>query len=253
MSVNRFLNSVQRMTVPCKDEPCRTGTVLKEGLLFYLRYVVISFLLIVVVLTISKLTGLEIKHVASTEAFRDSFRNNLPIRLFQACLLGPIMEEIVFRLWLSFKRHHLGIALFALSYVVLTKYVFPHEQEVFLWGYHSAYFEHAGLKVLISGLFSSSVIIVKEDWLTNLGVRTKHIIICISLFCFAALHLTNIICPWYLYPLMLIMCLPQFILGTTATYFRIQLGFFAGLAFHCLINVGVLLISHGKDIMSLLG
>lgn len=252
MMIRRFLYSLDRMTSPRKDESQGAGVVIKEGLVFYLKYVVIAFLIIVVVLTVSKWLGVDIHNKMSTSAFKESARANLPIRLLQMCLLGPLLEELHFRLWLSFKRVHLGITLFFLSYVLLTKFVFPHEHDVYWFGYHSIYFGHAGPKVLISGLLASSVLLLKQDWLSSLSDKTKHTIIYASLFCFAALHLTNIVCPSYLYPFMLVLCLPQLILGATVTYYRIQIGFFAGLAFHCLLNFMVALPSYGKDIVSLL-
>lgn len=233
----RFIDKILEMTSPRRDPDLSGAAVVKEGVRFYVRYVLFAFAYIVVVMAVSKVTGLEIKHVLSTSGYRDAVGADLVRKCFRVCLWGPLLEELTFRLWNSFKRRDVAITVFVIAYVLLTRYILPHDHNVSLWGFASDYFEHFPLKVLLSGLLAAGVYFLENDRLSRLGDKTKHVIICVSLLVFALLHMTNVSCAWYLYPVVVFMCLPQLILGTTATYYRIQIGFWAGVAFHCLVNL----------------
>lgn len=239
----RFVDTVWEMTVPRKDPYLGGATVVKEGVRFYLKYVIFSYILIVAILLVSDWTGLDIKHVMSADHYRDAVGADLVKRSLQVCLWGPILEELTFRLWHSFKRIHVGISVFVISYIVLTKAVLPHDHDVTLWCFQSDYFEHVVVKVLLSGLLAAGAYFLDNNRLSGLDDKTKHVIIFVSLLVFALLHVTNVSCAWYLYPIVVLMCLPQLILGTTVIYYRIQLGFWAGVAFHCLVNLFFTLLS----------
>ena len=239
----RFFDRILEMTSPRRDPDLSGAEVVKEGIRFYVKYVLFAYVFIVAVMFVSKLTGLDIQHVMSTDGYRNAEGADLVKRCLQVCLWGPILEELTFRLWHSFKRTHVGITVFTVSYIVLTKLVLPHDHDVTLWCFRSDYFEHFPLKVLISGLLAVVVYFLDKDRLSRLDDKTKHVLVCVSLFLFAILHLTNVSCAWYLYPLVVLMCLPQLVLGTTIVYYRIQLGFWAGVAFHCLVNLFFTLLS----------
>lgn len=237
MSRIRFIDKILEMTSPRRDPDLSGAAVVKEGVRFYVRYFLFAFVFIVAVMLVSRWTGLEIKHALSTSGYRDAAGANLTRKYLRLCLWGPILEELTFRLWNSFKRRDVAITVFVIAYVLLTRYILPHDHDVSLWGVHSDYFEHFPLKVLLSGLLAAGVYFLENNRLSRLDDKTKHVIICVSLLVFTLLHVTNAICAWYLYPVVVLMCLPQLILGTTATYYRIQLGFWAGVAFHCLVNL----------------
>ena len=243
MSRLRFIDMVLEMTSPRRDSNLGGATVVKEGVRFYIKYIILAYVFIVAVMIVSKWTGLEIKHVMSTDGYRNAAGLDLVKRCLQVCLWGPILEELTFRLWHSFKRIDIGITVFVISYIVLTKLVLPHDHDVTLWCFRSDYFEHFPLKVLISGLLATGVYFLENNRLSRLDNKTKHVIVIVSLLVFALLHVTNVECAWYLYPVVVLMCLPQLILGTTVIYYRLRLGFWAGVAFHCLVNLFFTLLS----------
>ena len=216
---------------------------MKEGLVFYIKYMVFAFGVIVLVLVVSRLGGIELNNVMSTASHREQVRDNLLFWLLQLSLFGPLIEEVLFRLWLSFKRGHIAISVFVLSYVILTLSL-PHAHDVYVGSVKSNYFEHVLLKMTISALLSLCVLFISQERLDKITERRKHQVILVSLCAFALLHLGNIRCAWYLYPLMTIMCLPQLILGTTITHYRLHRNFATGLIFHCVVNLATVLVSY---------
>lgn len=212
MSRLRFIDTVLEMTSPRRDPNLGGATVVKEGVRFYVKYIILAYVFIVAVMLVSKWTGLEIRHVMSTDGYRNAAGADLVKKFLQVCLWGPILEELTFRLWHSFKRIDLGITVFVISYIVLTKLVLPHDHDVALWCFRSDYFEHFPLKVLISGLLATVGYFLANNRLSGLDDKTRHVIIMISLLVFALLHVTNTRCAWYLYPVVVLMCLPQLIL-----------------------------------------
>lgn len=227
------------------------GVILKRGVFFYIKYGLLSFLVIVFVLALSNILGIEIKNVMSTDSHREKVQENLFIWLLQLSLFGPLIEEIIFRLWLSFKRGHIAVSVFVLSYVILTLSI-PHAHDVYVGSVQSDYFEHVLLKVTISALLSLCILFISQERVDKITAHRKHQIILVSLFVFALLHLGNARCAWYIYPLMTIMCLPQLILGTTVTYYRLHRTFATGLIFHCLVNLITVAISYKDAILGLL-
>lgn len=230
-----------------------TREIIFSGILFYLKYIIIAFVVIALVLLIIRLTGIEVEHIGSSKEFKDSFRSNILCGLFEICLLGPLLEELLFRLWLTFKRSHILISTFVLLYALLTLCILPHTHECCLFGFQSDYFEKPILKCLISSILSSPILLIKKDRLESFKGKYGQWLIYFSVLCFALVHITNLRCDWYMYPFLVIMCLPQLVIGTTITYYRLNIGFLTGLLFHIIINFIPTFISYHSEILGLFG
>ena len=228
-----------------------TREVIFRGLVFYLKYITIAFFVIALVLLITKLTGIELENIGSSKEFKDSFRSNILCGLLEICLFGPALEEIIFRLWLTLRRSHVIISLFVIVYALLTLCLLPHTHECYLFGFQSDYFEHPLLKCGISLAFVSPVFFIKKNRFESFRAKYGQYLVYFSVLCFALVHITNIRCAWYLYPFMIIMCLPQLVMGTTITYYRLNIGFISGLIFHIIINFIPTFISYHSEIIGL--
>lgn len=215
------------------------GVVLKESVLFYLKYIIISFAIIVLVLILSSALGIEIQNVNSLKGTRSE---NFLYSVVMMIIIGPLMEESIFRLWNSFRREHMMISLFVITYVLLTKGI-PHGHHVAIGSVQSDYFEFPILKTALSLAAAGSMLLIKETRLRDFAGKRGRDIILISIIVFALLHLTNARCEWYVYPFLVCMCLPQLILGVSVTNLRLNIGFWAGFAFHCVINLITVLLS----------
>ena len=224
------------------------GIVLKESVLFYLKYIIISFAIIVLVLILSSALGIEIQNVNS---LKGSKPDSVLYSVVMMSIIGPLMEESIFRLWNSFRREHMMISLFVITYVLLTKCI-PHGHHVAIGAVQSDYFEFPILKAALSLAAASSMLLIKETRLRNFASEHGRVIILVSIIVFALLHLTNARCEWYVYPFLVCMCLPQFILGVSVTNLRLNIGFWAGYAFHCVINLITVLLSSGDKIAEVL-
>jgi membrane protease YdiL (CAAX protease family) len=145
-------------------------------------------------------------------------------------IMGPIMEEIVFRLWLSFKKIHVTISLVVTFWIIITKlqskslYVFILDL-TFLKNLLAAIV----LGILMNLFFNSRIVQLKLNrsflyWISSVGFGLIHI------FNFLPLEIT--IC--WVYPLLI---LPQIILGLILGFSRIKYGFFFSLLLHGLINL----------------
>ncbi|MCR5070539.1 MAG: CPBP family intramembrane metalloprotease [Bacteroidales bacterium] len=221
------------------------GVVLKESVLFYLKYIIISFAIIVLVLILSSALGIEIQNVNS---LKETKTDGVLYSVAMMTIIGPLMEESIFRLWNSFRREHIMISLFVITYVLLTKCI-PHGHHVTIGAVQSDYFEFPTLKAALSLAAASSMLLIKETRLRDFAGKHGRVIILVSIIVFALLHLTNARCEWYVYPFLVCMCLPQFILGVSVTNLRLNIGFWAGFAFHCVINLITILLSSGDKIV----
>jgi hypothetical protein len=131
-------------------------------------------------------------------------------------------------------------------------YIFPINGNVSVFGFQWGYFEHPVLKTIIAGTLSSAVFLIKKDSLDSFAKKYGKILILGSVILFSLLHITNIRCAWYIYPFMIFMCLPQFVLGISVTNLRLNIGFWAGVLFHCAINFAAITITDGDKILQLL-
>lgn len=152
--------------------------------------------------------------------------------LLIVALLGPILEEAIFRLWLSFKRMHIFLSLMAISFVVLTKLD------------HSMLYSTKTDKAFLVRMASVLPISCCLYLLFNLPFFRKKIdsyfkfLYWGSCVAFGLMHMSNFTplksTLLWAYPLLV---LPQLTLGFILGYLRIKNGFFWALLVHCLVNL----------------
>jgi len=143
------------------------------------------------------------------------------------CLLGPLLEETVFRLSLTLKKQQVAIAVAFALFVILN--MMPQLKALNIW---------VNVGIRISGVIGGYFLFI--NLLPNniiLQKRTHIRLIIISILVFGLVHITNFSpLHWriiYIYPLFV---LPQLLMGWAITYIRFKNGFFWALALHVIIN-----------------
>lgn len=154
--------------------------------------------------------------------------------LVRLMVIAPVLEEVMFRLGLSFKRT--TVALWAGILPLLCAY----------------YIHHCKVWYILLGLAGVGAVLfwlvqrytTDEQWE---AWREKYIIpaMWISAIGFGLLHFHAFtVLNWQVFPFALATVLVPMAGGCAITYARVNLGFWWGVLFHCLINVpGVLMIA----------
>ena len=149
--------------------------------------------------------------------------------IFMVVILGPLVEELIFRLILVPKRRNIAIFTFVFSFLVLNKTYYINKIDWLLL-----------VSLVASGLLSFLVFnLLKRNPKieTAIGKRQKIITI-VSVVLFGLLHIVNIEnLHWELALLYPVYALPQMILGYVSSVQRLKLGFVWGLLFHSMINL----------------
>ena len=148
---------------------------------------------------------------------------------FLVVILGPLVEELIFRLILVPKRRNIVIFTFVFSFLVLNKTYYIIKIDWLLL-----------VSLVVSGLLSFLVFNLlkrKPEIETTIGKRQK-IITMVSVVLFGLLHIVNIEnLHWELALFYPVYVLPQTILGYVCSVQRLKLGFIWGLLFHSTINL----------------
>ena len=148
---------------------------------------------------------------------------------FLVVILGPLVEELIFRLILVPKRRNIAIFTFVFSFLIMNKTYYINKIDWLLL-----------VSLAVSGLLSFlgfNLLKRKPEIETTIGKRQK-IITMVSVVLFGLLHIANIetlhLELALLYP---VYALPQMILGYVSSVQRLKLGFVWGLLFHSMINL----------------
>ena len=153
--------------------------------------------------------------------------------IFIVVILGPLVEELIFRLILVPKRRNIAIFTFVFSFLVLNKTYYIIKIDWLLL-----------VSLVVSGLLSFLVFnLLKRNPKieTAIGKRQKTITM-LSVVLFGLLHVANIEnLHWELALLYPVYALPQMILGYIFSVQRLKLGFIWGLLFHSMNNLMVFL------------
>jgi len=148
---------------------------------------------------------------------------------FLVVILGPLVEELIFRLILVPKRRNIAIITFVFSFLIMNKTYYINKIDWLLL-----------VSLVVSGLLSFLVFNLlkrKPEIETAIGKRQK-IITMVSVVLFGLLHIANIeTLHWELALLYPVYSLPQMILGYVSSVQRLKLGFLWGLLFHSMINL----------------
>ena len=148
---------------------------------------------------------------------------------FLVVILGPLVEELIFRLILVPKRRNIAIITFVFSFLIMNKTYYLIEIDWLLL-----------VSLVVSGLLSFLVFnLLKRNPKieTAIGKRQRTITM-LSVVLFGLLHVANIEnLHWELALLYPVYSLPQMILGYVSSVQRLKLGFVWGLLFHSMINL----------------
>ena len=149
--------------------------------------------------------------------------------IFLVVILGPLVEELIFRLILVPKRRNIAIFTFVFSFLVLNKTYYLIEIDWLLL-----------VSLVVSGLLSFLVFkLLKRNPKIEIAIgKRQKIITIVSVVLFGLLHIANIEnLHWELALLYPVYALPQMILGYVSSVQRLKLGFIWGLLFHSMINL----------------
>ena len=201
--------------------------IIIKGVLFYLKSLfklAIIILSLIFILNLFKVNTESLKY--PLESYMDEMKKKgVFYALFLVAFFGPFIEELSFRLGLSFKRLHVSLSAVAFTYF-LSSLLF-----------NSGYFGDVHYKLPVSILVG--VLLYSRSQITFDNIRQKYgrIIIWGMILFFGFLHVANYnIETITLLPMYFVMCLPQVLMGIVFVYFRLNLGFFYALGFHCLLN-----------------
>lgn len=174
-----------------------------------------------------------IKKMGFASVFKLMMENQKNIKgyygIFMVVILGPLVEELIFRLILVPKRKNIAIFTFVFSFLVLNKTYYINKIDWLLL-----------VSLVVSGLLSFLVFkLLKQNPKieTVIGKRQK-IITMVSVVLFGLGHIANIeTLHWELALLYPVYVLPQMILGYIFSVQRLKLGFIWGLLFHSMNNL----------------
>ena len=174
-----------------------------------------------------------IKKMGFTSVFKLMIESQKNIKgyygFFLVVILGPLVEELIFRLILVPKRRNIAIFTFVFLFLVLNKTYYINKIDWLLL-----------VSLVVSGLLSFLVFNLlkrKPEIETAIGKRQK-IITMVSVVLFGLLHIVNIEnLHWELALFYPVYVLPQTILGYVCSVQRLKLGFVWGLLFHSMINL----------------
>lgn len=153
--------------------------------------------------------------------------------IFIVVILGPLVEELIFRLILVPKRRNIAIFTFVFSFLVLNKTYYIIKIDWLLL-----------VSLVVSGLLSFLVFnLLKRNPEIEIAIgKRQKIITMVSVVLFGLLHIANIEnLHWELALLYPVYALPQTILGYVCSVQRLKLGFVWGLLFHSMNNLMVFL------------
>lgn len=202
------------------------GDILFKGISFYVKnwVIVVTFLMIL-------LFFLKVSNIANTEYFKYNldeklgFQHHLLHFFFITVVLYPMIEELTFRLGTNLKKMNVIISLSFLLLVFIDRYA----------GYN--YFEALQYKLPVCIAFALLLYCIPQKYFQIETTWKKGFAVYAITILFALMHITNY--PFHLpyLPIYCLLVLPQFIMGVTFVYFRLNLGFMYGYGFHVFINL----------------
>lgn len=185
-----------------------------------------------------KLVTAVFHHKSFTAHYKEVFQQmyhklGMPTAVLFICIVGPVFEEVIFRLPLSFKKRQVAIA--AGVGVFYLGGTFFHPTVLML---------KIVIEVAIALLITFISFKFVPDAPLNISQRRRQQFIVLSICLFGLMHISNYKpLDWpllWLYPIFVI---PQLLIGWGITYVRFKHGFVWGIALHCLVNTISTLLS----------
>lgn len=148
-------------------------------------------------------------------------------------IIAPVVEEIIFRLGLSFKRQTVALWVGLLP-IALTAYLFQRYNDWLLL---------AGMVVLGIILYWLIVRYTTDEQWARWRSRYLRLAMWISAISFGLIHLKAFsVITWGLLPYCLAICLRPGLIGCVITYARVNLGFMWGVLLHIINNIPAVLL-----------
>ncbi|SDT25478.1 CAAX protease self-immunity [Mucilaginibacter mallensis] len=142
-------------------------------------------------------------------------------------LLGPLIEETIFRLPLSLNKYHIAIAL-SLAMLFFSGKIYT--LQYIDWAFATRLLIAIALFLIIVKWMPANLSQVDNKYKTFINIS--------SIALFGLVHITNYSpIQWPIFFLYPIYVLPQICLGWGLTYIRFRNGFFWGLLLHCFLNI----------------
>jgi hypothetical protein len=174
-----------------------------------------------------------IKKMGFTSIFKLMMESQKKIKgyygIFMVVILGPLVEELIFRLILVPKRRNIAIFTFVFLFLIINKTYYIIEINWLLL-----------VSLAVSGLLSFLVfkLLKRNPEIETAIAKRQKIITIVSVVLFGLLHIVNIEnLHWELALLYPVYALPQMISGYVCSVQRLKLGFVWGLLFHSTINL----------------
>lgn len=202
--------------------------IMVKGIYSFLKYMIIAFLLG------SILLALEHFHLVNKDYLIPSSiesRYNHIWGYLYPTLFGPFLEEIAFRLGLDFKKKHVIISFPIFIYILLSIIT------------KTSYYTELIYKIPICAIVAVLLYKMPMRYWNTLKEKYGKYVIITSVIVFALLHLFHyhFYLPYFL--LYGILCFPQFVTGAIITYYRLNLGFFYGVAFHIIFDSAIFFLN----------
>jgi hypothetical protein len=214
------------------DEPKKK--ILLRSVIWFIAMIIISSVIIGVCQGIYKAMGIDPSQLTK---FGGDINTHLDKPLGQTILfllvIAPVVEEIIFRLGLSFRRQTVALWL-ALLPIAIAAYIF----KCYNWMALTA------LVLLGVALYWLIVRYTTDEQWAAWRTRYLRLAMWLSSIGFALIHLHAFsVITWALLPYCLAFILRPGLVGCVFTYARVNLGFWWGVLFHVLNNVpGVLML-----------
>lgn len=248
MKTSNFFKQTSWMLSECQSEDSKKTTIV-TGIKYLIKYFICAVILATLVTLLCNTCNIPFDNIFRSDEFKESMKNETFSQLALIIAILPFIEECMFRLWQSYKRWQIAIALFVIAFDVL-RLVLPIPNGEGAASMFTAENIHLVLiMVAVPLLVASPIFLVSQEKVTNFGKRYGTTCAWVAVVVFALLHVLNFQCPWYAYPFAILCCGPQFVLGTTATYFRRNLGFFYAVGLHMLFNALIFIPPYMNEII----
>lgn len=207
--------------------------ILRLAVIWFIAMFFVSALLIAVCTAIYRIMGIDPKQLTQ---FGGDISTHFDKPVWQTVMLmliiAPVVEEIIFRLGLSFKRQ--TVALWAgLLPIAIAAYLFQRYDNWLLM---------AVTAVVGAGLFWLVMHYTTDEQWATWKSRYLRIAMWISAIAFGFIHLKAFsVITWALLPYCLTIILRPGLMGCVFTYARVNLGFWWGVLFHVANNAPAIL------------
>ena len=153
-------------------------------------------------------------------------------------LIGPLLEETVFRLPLSLKRQHIALGC-AVAVFLFSGVVFHQLTKIPAL--------NSGIQLATCAVVYVTILFIAPKGMSITDHRFRKHLIILSICLFGLMHIGNYTpIQWPLIWIYPIYVLPQLLMGWAITFIRFKNGFWWGYALHCIINCVSLLLSMGR-------